>query len=124
MKTNFILFLSAIVITFCLIAALQFTPMPWFFLVLLGMHVGIFLFILSKRRFHRAGVAVGKYYKREYLLLALYLPILLAKILQSLELIQLDAGIKTLIVLILTIVCMLLSAVNALSFRRTVLKNS
>ncbi len=122
MKKNFILFLAAIAITFSLIAALQFTPMPWFFLVLACMHVGIFLFIFSKRRFLRAGQAVGKYYKREYGLLACYLPILAAKILQSMGLITLDAGMKTVIVLVLTAGCLILSAVNALVFWREVLK--
>ncbi len=116
MKTNFALFLAAVAITFSLIAALQFTPMPWFFLVLLCMHVGIFLFIFSKRRFRKAGLAVEKFYKREYMLLACYLPVLLAKVLQSIGLIKLDAGIKTVIVLALTGICLILSAVNAVFF--------
>ncbi len=116
MKTNFILFISAVVVTFSLIAALQFTPMPWFFLVLLGMHAGIFLFIFSKKRFRRDGLEAGKYYKREYILLALYLPVLAAKILQSVGLISFDTGIKTVIVLILTGICLALSAVNAAFF--------
>ncbi len=116
MKINFILFISAVIITFSLIASLQFTPMPWFFLVLLCMHFGIFLFIFSKRRFRKNGLDVGKYYKREYLLLALYLPVLLAKILQSIGIISFDTKIKALIVLILTAVCLIISAVNSIFF--------
>ncbi len=124
MKKNFILFLAAVAITFSLIAVLQFTPMPWFFLVLLGMHGGIFLFIFSKRRFRKAGHQVGKFYKREYLLLACYLPILGAKILQSIGLISLDDSLKTVIVLVLTGLCLVLSAVNGVLFWRELTKKA
>ncbi len=124
MKTNFILFLTAIAVTFSLIATLQFTPMPWFFLVLLCMHIGVFLFIFSKRRFRRAGCEVGAYYKREYLLLALYLPVLLAKILQSTGLISLDAQLKTVIVLALTGLSLVLSTINAVFLFRDVFQKN
>ncbi len=124
MKTNFLLFLSAVAVTFSLIAALQFTPMPWFFLVLLGMHGGVFLFIFSKRRFRRAGYAVGKYYKREYILLALYLPVLVAKLLSGIGLFPFDPTLKTVIVLAVTALSFVLSAVNAaLFYRETLRKN-
>ena len=51
---NYYLFLAAIAVTFGFIAALQFIAFPWFFAALLAMHVGVFLFIVSKKRFQNA----------------------------------------------------------------------
>ena len=45
------MFIAAIAMTFSLIAMLQFVEIPWFFMVLLAMHGGVFLFIFSKKRF-------------------------------------------------------------------------
>ncbi len=113
MLVSFFLFIAAILVTFPLIALLQFVPMPWFFLVLLLMHGGVVLFIVSRRRFLRGGYPVTRNYHFEYILLALYLPVLLLKVLSSFSILVLDPFAKTLAVLILTAVCLIVSAVNA-----------
>lgn len=119
MFVNFFLFLAAVLVTFPLIALLQFVPMPWFFLVLLLMHGGVVLFIVSRRRFLRGGYPVIPYYRAEYGMLALYLPILLLKLLACFGILTFDPYVKTLAVLILTAVCLIASAVNAaFLFRR------
>ena len=119
MFVNFFLFLAAVLVTFPLIALLQFVPMPWFFLVLLLMHGGVVLFIVSRRRFLRGGYPVIQNYRFEYILLALYLPILLLKLLAGFGILTFDPYVKTLAVLILTAVCLIASAVNAVFlFRR------
>lgn len=67
------MFAVAAILTFGCIVALQFTPLPWFFLVLVAMHAGIALFIISKKHFKKRGYFVSRYYRVQYLLLVPYL---------------------------------------------------
>ena len=115
---NYSLFLAAIAVTFGFIAALQFIAFPWFFLALLCMHVGVFLFIFSKKRFQKEGFEVKKFYSLEYKLLALYLPILALKVLSSLEVLHFDPTLKTALILIVTVFSLVVSAVNAVKLYR------
>lgn len=115
---NFYLFLAAIAVTFGFIAALQFIAFPWFFLALLCMHVGVFLFIFSKKRFQKAGFQVKKFYSLEYKLLALYLPILALKVLSSLEILHFDPTVKTVLLLVVTVLSLVVSAANAVKLYR------
>lgn len=115
---SFYLFLTAIAVTFGFIAALQFIAFPWFFLALLCMHVGVFLFIFSKKRFQKAGFQVKKFYSLEYKLLALYLPILALKVLSSLEILHFDPTWKTVLILVVTAVSLAFSAANAVKLHR------
>ena len=95
MMKNFNLFIAAIAMTFSFIAVLQFVEVPWFFLVLLAMHGGVFLFIFSKKRFKAQGYDVARFYTLEYKLLALYLPVLALKVLSSLDVLRFNATLKT-----------------------------
>ena len=113
MKKNFYLFIAAIVLTFSLIALLQFVEVPWFFLVLLAMHGGVFLFIISKKRFKAQGYEVTRFYSLEYMLLALYLPVLALKVLSSLGILHFDATVKTVLILVITGFSLVVSAGNA-----------
>lgn len=114
MKTNFCLFIAAIVTTFGLIAALQFAPLPWFFLVLIAMHGGVVLFIVSKKRFQKAGYDVKRFYSLEYKLLALYLPILACNLLSAgFDILRLDETLKTVLILVITVFSLIVSAINA-----------
>lgn len=114
MKTNFCLFIAAIVTTFGLIAALQFAPLPWFFLVLIAMHGGVVLFIVSKKRFQKAGYDVKRFYSLEYKLLALYLPILVCNLLSAgFDILRLDETLKTVLILVITVFSLIVSAINA-----------
>ena len=110
---HFYLFIAAVVVTFGLIAALQFVEVPWFFLVLLAMHGGVFLFIFSKKRLKAQGYEVARFYSREYVLLALYLPVLALKVLSSLGVLHFDATLKTVLILGITAFSLIVSAVNA-----------
>jgi hypothetical protein len=114
MKKCFCLFIAAIAVTFSMIALLQFVEVPWFFLVLLAMHGGVFLFIFSKKRFKAQGYDVARFYSLEYKLLALYLPILALKVLSSLEILRFDATLKTVLILVITAFSLIVSVVNAI----------
>ena len=111
---NFKLFVAAEIITFGFIAALQFIPFPWFFIALLCMHGGVFLFIFSKKRFTKAGQDVKKFYTLEYKLLALYLPVLLAKVLSSIGLFTFDATLKSVLIIAITVFCAIVSTINSI----------
>ena len=113
MRKNFYLFIAAIVLTFGFIAVLQFVEVPWFFLVLLAMHGGVFLFIFSKKRFKAQGYDVARFYALEYKLLALFLPILALKVLSSLNILRFDATLKTVLILVITVFSVIASTVNA-----------
>lgn len=110
---HFYLFIAAVVVTFGFIAALQFVEVPWFFLVLLAMHGGVFLFIFSKKRLKAQGYEVARFYSREYVLLALYLPVLALKVLSSLGVLHFDVTLKTVLILGITAFSLIVSAVNA-----------
>ena len=114
MKKCFCLFIAAIAVTFSMIALLQFVEGPWFFLVLLAMHGGVFLFIFSKKRFKAQGYDVARFYSLEYKLLALYLPILALKVLSSLEILRFDVTLKTVLILVITAFSLIVSVVNAI----------
>ena len=113
MMKNFGLFIAAIALTFSCIAVLQFVEIPVFFLVLLAMHGGVFLFIFSKKRFKAQGYEVAGFYSLEYKLLALYLPILALKVLSALEILRFDAMLKTVLILAVTVFSMIVSVRNA-----------
>lgn len=118
MRKNFYMFIAAVAMTFSLIAALQFVDIPWFFLVLLAMHGGVFLFIFSKKRFKAQGFDVARFYSLEYKLLALYLPVLGLKVLSSFGVIGFDAGLKTALILAITVFSFIVSVVNATKLYR------
>jgi hypothetical protein len=83
-KKKFALFILAQVVTFGFITLLQFQSpkenLVAFILVLLAMHGGIAVFIVSKRLFKKAGIELKKFYGREYYFLLWYLPALFAKL--------------------------------------------
>ena len=113
MTKSFYMFIAAIALTLSFIAVLQFVEVPWFFLVLLAMHGGVFLFIFSKKRFKAQGYDIARFYSLEYKLLALYLPVLALKVLSSLNILRFDAALKTLLILVITVFSVIASVVNA-----------
>jgi len=60
---------------------LQISEIPWFFLVLLLMHGGIFGLILLKKRY--IGLNIKYYYRNIYISFALFIPILIYKLLAA-----------------------------------------
>ena len=117
---NFKLFIAAQIITFGFIAALQFIPFPWFFIALLCMHGGVFLFIFSKKRFAKLGYDVKKFYSLEYKLLALYLPVLLAKLLSSFGLFTFDPTLKSVLIIAITAFSAVVSAINSTKLYKSI----
>ena len=117
---NFYIFISAVAVTFGFIAMLQFVPFPWFFLALAIMHFGVFLFIYSKKRFIRSGYDVRSFYSLEYKLLALYLPILLAKLLASFGVIPFPSPLKTTLIIVVTLFSAAVSIVNSAKLYKSI----
>jgi hypothetical protein len=116
----FYLFIISNVLTFGFIALLQFAPVPYFFLVLVAMHMGVVLFIFSKRGFKKLGVDVKREYLIQDVLLALYLPILAAKLMAGFGWIVFPSELKTLLVLSLTGISYIVTACNALSLYKKI----
>lgn len=112
-KKAFYLFVTAIIVTFGFIAFLQFIPFPWFFVALVCMHGGVFLFIISKKRFKIAGFDASRFYSLEYKLLALYLPILAAKLTASFGLFEFNETLKTALIAAVSLFSAAVSIVNA-----------
>ena len=107
--------------TFSLIATLQFVEIPWFFLVLIAMHGGVFLFIFSKKRFKKQGFDVGRYYALEYKLLALYLPVLALKVLSAIGVLHFNETLKTVLILAITVFSLVVSTINAINMKKALL---
>jgi hypothetical protein len=57
---------------------LQISQIPWFFLFLVLMHVGIVILIILKKRY--SFLAIKPTYKKSYIAMGLFIPILIYKI--------------------------------------------
>ena len=108
-------FILSNLLTFGLIATLQFVDFPLFFLVLVALHMGVILFILSKRGFKKLGLDVKREYLVQDVLLALYLPILGAKLMSKFGWIDFPGNIKTALVLTLTGISYVITVFTAAS---------
>ena len=108
-------FILSNILTFGLIATLQFVDFPWFFLVLVAMHMGVILFILSKRGFKKLALDVKREYLIQDILLALYLPILGAKLMSRFGWIEFPGELKTALVLSLTGISYVITVFTAAS---------
>lgn len=75
------LFLFAQIDTFGFITLLQFLSGFWFVMALLAMHSGILMFIFARKRFEKLGIDSNKHFLVTYIVLSLYLPILIYKLL-------------------------------------------
>lgn len=117
-KTAFTLFILAELITFGMITLLQFLDNWLFILTLITMHGGILLFIVSKKKFLKEAVPVKPYFRIAYLLLALYLPVLITKLVMAILKTDAAEGILQLIVIIITAVAVLVSIVNTVALAK------
>ena len=80
LRSNFTLYILGQVITVTFLTLLQMTPTVYFIPFLLLMHVGILLFILSKKQFIKKSIEIKPFYTRNYVLYALYIPIFAYKL--------------------------------------------
>ncbi len=122
MKKNFILFTVALAIIFGFITALQMVKGALFFVMLVLMHCGVALYIYTKKQFKKREVSIKKYYMTENMLMALYLPVLVAKILSNFDVIAIDNEIKQIVVYCITAVSVVVSAVNCVIMYKNVVK--
>lgn len=107
----FLLFVLGEILAFGFITLLQFVDMRenllGFILTLIAMHVGIVCFILSKR-LYKTELNIRKHYLVEYGLLALYLPILILKIVG----VHIPQNTKQIIVVAITVFSVIVSIIN------------
>ena len=109
------LFLAASIVTFGCLTVLQFLDKPWFFVALVAMHVGIALFVASKRTLCKQGFALMGYFKTEYLMLVPFVLIMLYSFASKASLVPLFGTAKASITLVYALVCF---AVAFWNFRR------
>lgn len=107
-----VLFILAALLTFGFITVLQFIPMPWFFLALLLMHVGIFTFIASKRVLRKAGFNTRTFFRNQYLLLLPYVLIMIYTFACRFDLLVMYSDIKAIVTLAYTLFCLVFTIVN------------
>ncbi|MGI6105518.1 MAG: hypothetical protein ACOYD7_04900 [Raoultibacter sp.] len=118
LKKAHIQFILAAAFTFGFITLLQFTPMPWFFLVLIAMHVGIALFIISKRSFRSIKLDVSRFYRTQYLLLLPYLLVMLYTFASRAGIIPVFEEAKSIFVLVYSACCMIVTICNYLCMKK------
>lgn len=107
------LFILGELLVFGFICLLQFVDakerLAGFILTLLGMHCGIVCFILSKRLF-KVELNLKKHYVTEYILLALYIPIVIV----SIAGVEIPRTVKLSIVFSLTALSVIVSIINTI----------
>ena len=124
MKKNFILFMVALVIIFGFITTLQMVKGILFFGALVLMHCGVILYIYTKKQFKKAQMDIKKHYTTENILMALYLPVLAAKLLSNFGVITIDNDVKRIIVFCITGVAVVVSVVNCVLMYKNVKKQT
>lgn len=122
MKKNFVLFVIALTMIFGFITLLQFVNGLVFAGALVLMHCGVVLYIISKKRFKKLGCDIKRHYTLENALMALYIPVLAAKVLSALDVISFDEEIKKVIVICISAACVVVSIVNCIIMYKRVCK--
>ena len=113
------LFLIAAFVTFGFITALQFTPVPWFFLALIAMHGGIAMFIISKRTFKKLELDVKQFFRLQYTLLIPYLLVMVYTFTSRAGIIPMFTDAKTALVLLYSAFCFFATFWNYLRLKRS-----
>ncbi|MDI6452573.1 hypothetical protein [Peloplasma aerotolerans] len=115
---NKILFMFIIgqVIVYTFIIMLQLMPKSLFWILLVLMHLGIIIMIISKKKFIAQGYQVKIYYHRVYLLLILFLPVMFYKLLSGLLTYSVNDTIVTYYTIVIASITILLSFLNILKF--------
>jgi len=104
-KTKFVLIFSGgYLFTISMLFLLQISSVPWFFLWLVLMHGGIIILALSKRKFKT--FQVMPHYRRTYLSLLLFIPILIYKIITRIFSLTENEEVINIISLAIILVCL------------------
>ena len=114
-KTKFLLVYGITnVFTLVMLLFLQISEIPIFFLWLVLMHLGIIGLALTKKKFK--DLAVKPYFKRVYISFALFIPILIYKlIIVILSKEENDELVKTVVISVM-IICVVVLIYNIISF--------
>ena len=119
-RKPFVLFGAAMAITFVNITLLSFVEPPLFFVILVLMHVGIALFIVSRHMCKTLGVEAQTkpIYLKEYALLIPYLLFMAWSILARVGVLPEGGDAKMALTLGWTFLCLVWSLVNATHLHR------
>jgi hypothetical protein len=115
-----LLFVFAQILTFGFITLLQFVEGVYFVLTLILMHVGIVTFILARKQFKRQCLDVSNHFKIAYFFLALYLPVLIYKLMSLIFLFTQNDILVMTYVLSLTGLAVIAGLLNTLILIRNV----
>lgn len=115
----FVLFVLAQCLAFSCIALLQMTSTRMFIPLLLVMHVGIVLFIVSKKRLVKTRPELHVHYRISYVCLALFLPILFYRLVAETLLQTMHEGFVFILTMIAVAISVVTGILNTLRMSRS-----
>ena len=121
-RKYYTLFVIGQIITFLFIILLQIMNRNLFLILLVLMHVGIVFIILSKKGFIKSGYNIKSFYKRLYLLLTPFLPMVFYKLLSYLFSYSVNESFVLIYTLLIAAITIILSTINTISFYRYLTK--
>ena len=118
-KNQFILWFSLLYLYIVImLVILQISKVPWFFLWLVLMHMGIIGLILLKKRNHSTGIIIRPIYKIAYGSLLLFTPILIYKLLGRLIGMEVNEMFIETAIIILIILAFLTGIINVFYYKK------
>ncbi|GEM_PF-1511876 len=118
-RLSVMLFVFGQFTAFFFITLLQVSPIRLFVPLLILMHVGIALFIISRKRFLEDKRDVIFHFRIVYGLLALYLPLLVFKLLERFSGARIEESLIAVAAYSLAGICLVVASLNALRMVRT-----
>ncbi len=112
------LFILAHILSFPFIALLKIVPAWLFIPCLVAMHIGIALFLLSKRNFEASEIDIRLHLKTVYILLALYLPLLLYRLMSAIFPYDVQPTYLAITTAVLTLFITIVSVLNIAALTR------
>jgi len=113
-RNYFSFFLLGQFITFLFIILLQLLSRNLFIILLIAMHLGIVLIILSKKGFLKQGLEVKPFYMRLYLLLTPFLPMVVYKLLSYVISYEVNKDFVFIYTMIVAVTTFSLSIINSI----------
>jgi len=115
-KKYFSLFIVGQLITFLFIILLQLLSRNLFVVLLILMHLGIVFIIISKKRFLKQNLQVNLFYKRLYVLLTPFLPMVFYKLLSYVIHYEVNQNFVFIYTMIVAAITFSLSILNTVKF--------
>jgi hypothetical protein len=117
-KNIYALFVVGQLITFLFIILLQLLSRDLFLILLVSMHIGIVLIIISKKSFLKLKLNIKIYYKRLYLLLTPFLPMVFYKLLSYIFSYEVNKSFVFLYTMIVAAVTFSIAILNSIHLYR------